>query len=55
MKQNKPIFKKTLAFKLIDLGHKLVDVTPNERNPKYLIFYFEETQGLIKDLEKFSK
>ena len=55
MKQNKPIFKKTLAFKLIDLGYKLVDVTPNERNPKYLIFYFEETQELIKDLEKLSK
>lgn len=52
--KNKPIFKKTLAFKLIDLGYKLVDVTPNERNPKYLIFYFEETQELLKELEKLS-
>ena len=52
MKQNKPIFKKTLAFKLIDLGHMLVDVTPNERNPKYLIFYFEEycAQGAVSNV-----
>ena len=55
MKQNKPIFKKTLAFDLIELGNKLVDVTTNERNPKYLIFYFEENEKLLKDLKNISK
>ena len=49
---NKPIFKKSLAFKLIDMGHKLVDVIPNDRNPKYLIFYFDDTDKFENDLAK---
>lgn len=52
---NIPIFKKTLAFKLIDLGNKLKDITVNERNPKYLIFYFEDNEKLKRDLAKLSK
>ena len=54
MKGNKPIFKKTLAFTLMELGHKLVDVVPNERNPKYLIFYFKDTEELDNDITKLS-
>ena len=49
---NKPIFKKSLAFKLIDMGNKLIDVIPNDRNPKYLIFYFEDNEKFENDLSK---
>ena len=51
MKDNKPIFKKSKAFKLISMGNELVDVIPNDRNPKYLIFYFRNTVKLNKDIE----
>ena len=48
---NKPIFKKDLALSLVRLGNELVDVTTNSRNPKYLIFYFKDTDKLKKDIE----
>ena len=51
MNNNKPIFKKQLALDLIKLGNELMDVTTNDRNPKYLIFYFKYTDKLKKDME----
>ena len=51
MNNNQPIFKKQLALDLIKLGNELMDVTTNDRNPKYLIFYFKSTDKLKKDIE----
>ena len=51
MNNNQPIFKKQLALDLIKLGNELADVTTNDRNPKYLIFYFKSTDKLKKDIE----
>lgn len=51
MNNNQPIFKKQLALDLIKLGNELADVTTNDRNPKYLIFYFKYTDKLKKDIE----
>ena len=48
---NKPIFKKDLALSLARLGNELVDVTTNNRNPKYLIVYLKNTDKLKKDIE----
>ena len=50
MESNKPIFKKDLALSLVRLGNELMDVTTNSRNPKYLIFYFKNTDKLKKDI-----
>jgi len=50
-----PIFKKQYAMKLRDMGNPIMDASSNERNPKFVVYFFEETKKLLKDLEEVSK
>ncbi|MFE3575797.1 hypothetical protein [Lysinibacillus sp. NPDC059133] len=46
----KNVYKKTLAFELIKLGHNLDHTMRNKRNAKFQIFVFTETPEFIADL-----
>ena len=45
-RNNRPIFNRSVAMKLVEHGATLVEVVPNKRNPGYKVFFF-------KDDEKF--
>ncbi|MDQ0242608.1 hypothetical protein J2S09_000144 [Bacillus fengqiuensis] len=51
----KNIYKKSLAIELIKKGHDLHHTMRNRNNPKYQVFTFVETPGLIEDLVKLSQ
>lgn len=50
-----PIFKKQIALKLRDLGNPIMDASSNERNPKFVVYYFEETEKFKCDLSKITE
>ncbi|MEH7613052.1 hypothetical protein [Gottfriedia acidiceleris] len=50
----KYIYKKSLAFDLIKLGHDLRHTTTNKKNPKYQIFVFHSSPKLIEDMVMLS-
>lgn len=39
------------ANKLLDMGHKIVQIDRDVNNRRYLIFMFEKTKKLMQDLE----
>lgn len=45
------VFKRQLAFELIALDNKLIYTEPNYKYKKYIVFCFEDTYKLRKDLE----
>lgn len=48
---NKPIFNSFVAKQLLKRGNPIVDLGPDKKNHLAVIFYFEETEKLLKDLE----
>lgn len=52
---NKPIFNSYLAKLLLQKGNKIVDLQQNRNKNNGVIFYFENTDKLKKDLDDLSK
>ena len=50
--KNKPIFNSFIAKQLLNKGHNIVDLQPNKTIKNAIVFYFEETNQLIKDLQE---
>ena len=50
-----PIFKRENAMKLREMGNPLIDASSNNRNPKYVIYYFEDTEKLHRDFDSLQK
>lgn len=48
------VFKKQLALELIVLNNNLIYTEPNHKYKKYVVFCFEDTYKLRKDLEKIN-
>ena len=46
----KIIFKKDIALKLRDMGSPIMDADVNLKHPKFVIYYFEDTDKLQHDL-----
>ena len=42
----KIIFKKDIALKLRDMGNPIMDADVNLKHPKFVIYYFEDTDKL---------
>lgn len=45
---NKPIFNSFVAKQLLKRGNPIVDLGPDRKNHLAVIFYFEETEKLLK-------
>ncbi|NGU31060.1 hypothetical protein G6Z34_13295 [Clostridium perfringens] len=48
------VFKRQLALELIALDNKLIYTEPNYKYKKYIVFCFEDTYKLRKDLENIN-
>lgn len=46
-----PIFKREFAMKLREMGNPIMDAATNKKNPNFVVYYFEETDKLKKDLK----
>ena len=51
----KPIFKRSIAMKLKNMGHAIEDAYVNLKNPKFVVYAFKKTDNLLKDLENMNK
>lgn len=49
-----PIFKRSNAMKLRDMGFPIFDASPNRRNPNYIIYYFEKTDEFVQAFDKLN-
>lgn len=45
-----PIFKREFAIKLREMGNPIMDAATNKKNPNFVVYYFEETNKLKKDI-----
>ena len=48
------IFKKQLAYKLIDAGNVVIDVEANKKVPSFKVWIFKDTLKLREDITKFA-
>ena len=55
MKGFKEIYKKSIAMQLKELGNPIHDAKANLKNPKMVIYIFEDTNKLRKDFDKIQK
>lgn len=55
MKGFKEVYKKSIAMQLKELGNPIYDAKANLKNPKMVIYIFEETDKLRKDFDKIQK
>ena len=46
----KEVFKKSKAMQLRDMGFRIMDAKVNFEHPKFVIYYFEDTDKLQHDL-----
>lgn len=46
----KPIYKFSVAKKLLQYGNPIVDIKQNEHDKSKVVFYFNQTQKFFKDL-----
>lgn len=53
-KVNKLIFNAGIARKLVQLGHRVVDIKPLKENPDKTAFVFEVTDRFVSDLTRIS-
>ena len=51
----KEIFKKSIAMQLRDKGFRIMDAKVNFEHPKFVVYYFEDTQELQNELKKLMK
>jgi hypothetical protein len=50
----KTIMKRSLALHLVNRGHELIAVEANKKNEHYMVYKFNQTPELIKDLLLFN-
>ncbi|MFJ7508881.1 hypothetical protein ACIQW7_05240 [Peribacillus simplex] len=50
----KRIFKRSLAIKLTERGHKILKVEKNKYNPGYMVYIFKSSLQLHEDLCKIT-
>lgn len=48
----KEIFKKSIAMQLRDMGNPIYDAKANLKNPKMVVYIFEDTEKLERDFKK---
>lgn len=46
------VFKRSLAERLIQLGHTPVRIVPNYKNKKFLIYRFKKTEEFDEDFNR---
>ena len=51
----KEIFKKSIAMELKSRGFRIEDAKVNFEHPKFVVYYFEDTQELQNELKKLMK
>ena len=51
----KEIYKKSIAMHLKELGNPIYDAKANLKNPKMVIYIFEDTNKLREDFDKIQK
>ena len=51
----KEIFKKSIAMALKSRGFRIEDAKVNFQNPKFVVYYFEDTKELQEELKKLMK
>jgi hypothetical protein len=49
------IFKKSLAVELMSMGHNLINLEPNYKHKKFVVYVFEDTPQLDHELSKFKR
>ena len=49
-----PVFKKSNAMKLKEMGFPLEDASSNPKNPNFVIYYFEDTEEFREAFSKLS-
>lgn len=49
------IYKKSIAMQLKELGNPIYDAKANLKNPKMVIYIFEDTNKLREDFDKIQK
>ena len=49
------VYSLRLANKLVNCGYQVKAVSINKNNPKYNIYYFEDTEKLRKDFSSIQK
>ena len=54
-KKFKEVFKKSIAMALRDMGNPIYDAKANLKNPKMVVYIFEETNKLNKDFAMIKK
>ena len=50
--KHKEIFKRQLALQLRDLGNPILDAKVNFEHPKFVIYYFEDTEEFRQAFNK---
>jgi hypothetical protein len=55
MVTGKPIFNSFLAKQLVLKGHRIIDLQKNHKIANATVFFFEETEDLIKDMVELTK
>ena len=51
----KEVYKKSIAMQLKELGNPIYDAKANLKNPKMVIYIFEDTNKLREDFAKIQK
>lgn len=52
--EGKAIFNSYVAKQLVNRGHKIIDLQPDKNRKYATVFYFEITEGFVKDLKELS-
>ena len=55
MKELYPVFKRSNAMKLKEMGFAIEDASSNHRNPNFVIYYFEKTDEFLKAFTKINE
>lgn len=53
--QIKKIFKRDIALKLVENGHRLIYTEPNRLKNYLSVFCFQETEELLRDLTELTQ
>ena len=51
----KEVYKKSIAMQLKELGNPIYDAKANLKNPKMVIYIFEDTNKLREDFDRIQK
>ncbi|WP_026022154.1 hypothetical protein [Kurthia massiliensis] len=43
-RNNRPVFKRSVAMELVKYGATLVEVVPNRNNPGYKVYFFKNDE-----------